>query len=89
MVTFPADLITLVNFVLATAIFALGFWGYRKSGRLTEALVGTAFGLFALTHLLVLLGTSSTQLLILVIRIVAYLIVMFAMLRVATGYTYG
>ena len=56
MVTIPADLIPLVNFVLATAILVLGLWGYRKSGRKTEALVGAAFGLFAFTHLLVLLG---------------------------------
>ena len=89
MVTFPVDLIPLVNFVLATAIFALGLWGYRKSGRATEAIVGAAFGLFAFTHLLVLLGISRTELLILVLRIIAYLVVMYAMLRVASGHTYG
>ena len=89
MATFPPDLITLVNFVLATAIFALGLWGYRKSGRKTEAIVGAAFGLFAFTHLLVLLGISRTELLILILRIIAYLVVMYAMLRVAAGHTYG
>lgn len=89
MVSFPTDLITTVNFILTTAIFALGLWGYHKSGRGTEALVGGAFGLFAFTHLLVLLGISSTELLILVVRIVAYLVVMYAMLRVAAGHTYG
>jgi hypothetical protein len=89
MVTFPADLITLVNFVLATAIFALWLGGYRKSGRKTEAIVGAAFGLFAFTHFLVLLGISRTELLILVLRIVAYVVVMYAMLRVAAGHTYG
>ncbi len=89
MVTFPVDQITLVNFVLATAIFVLGLWGYRRSGRKTEAIVGAAFGLFAFTHLLVLLGTSRTELLILVVRVVAYLVVMYAMLRVASGHTYG
>jgi hypothetical protein len=89
MVDIVLDPIPLTNFVLASAIFALGLWGYHKSGRLTEALVGVAFGLFAFTHLLVLLGTSSTELLILIVRIIAYLIVMYAMLRVATGHTYG
>ncbi|MEN6342269.1 MAG: hypothetical protein ABFC89_06875 [Methanospirillum sp.] len=89
MVSFTLDPIPLTNFVLATAIFALGLWGYHKSGRLTEALVGVAFGLFAITHFLVLIGTSTTDLPILVIRIVAYLIVMYAMLRVAAGHTYG
>lgn len=89
MVTFTPDPIPPVNFVLATAIFILGLWGFHKSGRVTEALVGAAFGLFAFTHLLVVLGTSSTELLILVVRIVAYLIVMYAMLRVAAGHTYG
>jgi hypothetical protein len=89
MVDIVLDPIPIVNFVLATAIFALGLWGYHKSGRKTEALIGVAFGLFAFTHLLVILGTSSTGLLILLVRIVAYLVVMYAMLRVATGHTYG
>ncbi len=89
MVTFTPDPIPLTNFILATAIFLLGLWGYRKSGRQTEALVGAAFGLFAITHLMVLLGQSSTELLILAIRVVAYLVVMYAMLRVAMGHTYG
>ena len=89
MVTFTPDPITLTNFILATGIFLLGLWGYRKSGRQTEALVGAAFGIFAFTHLLVLLGASRTALLILILRIIAYLIVMYAMLRVATGHTYG
>lgn len=89
MVDLVLDPIPLVNFVLASAIFALGLWGYHRSGRKTEALIGVAFGLFAFTHLLVLLGASSTELLILVVRIVAYLVVMYAMLRVAAGHTYG
>lgn len=89
MVTFIPDPIPLVNFVLATAIFALGLWGYHRSGRGTEALVGAAFGLFAFTHLLTLLGISSTELLILIVRIGGYVIVMYAMLRVAAGHTYG
>ena len=89
MVDIVLEPMPLVNFALATTIFALGLWGYHTSRRLTEALVGVAFGLFAFTHLLVILGTSTTELLILVVRIVAYLIVMYAMLRVATGHTYG
>ena len=89
MVTLLFDPVPVVNLFLATAILILGLWGYHRSGRLTEALVGVAFGLFAFTHLLVVLGVSTTGLLILTVRIVAYLIVMYAMLRVATGQTYG
>ena len=89
MVSITLDPIPLTNFVLATVIFALGLWGYHKSGRQTEALVGVAFGLFAITHFLTLLGTSTTELLVLIVRIVGYVIVMYAMLRVAAGHTYG
>ncbi|NLX49421.1 MAG: hypothetical protein GXY82_06035 [Methanospirillum sp.] len=89
MVTLLFDPVPVVNLFLATAILILGLWGYHRSGRLTEALVGVAFGLFAFTHLLVVLGVSTTGLLILTVRIVAYLIVMYAMLRVASGHTYG
>ncbi|HOT95037.1 MAG TPA: hypothetical protein PK089_07620 [Methanoregulaceae archaeon] len=81
--------VVVVNLVLATVIMLLGYWGYRKSGRITEALVGGAFGLFALSHLLNLLGIATSDLLIITLRTTAYLVVIYALLRVASGHTYG
>ncbi len=87
--TFSDNPVGVVNLVLATLIMLLGYWGYRTSGRKTEALVGSAFGLFAISHLLTLLGVISSDLLIIVLRTTAYLVVVYALLRVASGHTYG
>jgi len=87
--TFTYDPIVVINLVLTSVIMVLGIWGYRRSGRLTEMLVGGAFGLFAASHLLVLFGVNSNDLLIITVRIAAYLVVIFAMVRVAAGQTYG
>ena len=86
---FTYDPIVVINLVLTTVILILGFWGFRKSGRLTEALVGGAFGLFAASHLLVLFGVGTSDLLIIALRIAAYLVMIYALLRVAAGQTYG
>ncbi len=81
--------VVVVNLVLTILIMLLGYWGYRKSGRLTEALVGGAFGLFAISHLLTLFGLVSNDLVIILLRTTAYLVIVFALLRVASGHTYG
>jgi hypothetical protein len=78
-----------VNLVLTVIILVLGVWGYRKSGRITEALVGGAFGIFALSHLLVILGVGSGNLFVVGIRIFAYLVMIYALYRVAAGHTFG
>ena len=86
---FSYNPVGVVNLVLATLVMVLGYWGYRPSGRKTEALVGGAFGLFAISHLLTLLGVVSSDLLIIALRTTAYLVMVFALLRVASGHTYG
>ncbi len=87
--SFTYNPVVVINLALTTVILILGIWGFQKSGRLTEALVGGAFGLFAASHLLVLFGVDTSDLLIIALRIAAYLVVIYALLRVATGQTYG
>lgn len=82
--TFSCDPIEAMNLVLCIIILAIGFWGYKRSGDKTPLYIGTAFGLFGLSHLTTLLGLKEmlTSALI-IIRSLAYLIVVFALYKVA------
>ncbi|HVN74071.1 MAG TPA: hypothetical protein VMT44_05710 [Methanoregula sp.] len=84
--TLNLDPVTLVNFLLAVIILVLGTVEYTNSRNATVLLIGAAFGLFALSHLITLLGYAATLSWFLVlIRLVAYLIVICAMVRIVYG----
>jgi membrane associated rhomboid family serine protease len=72
-----------MNFALCVVIVALAVAAYNKKKNAVTLYIGAAFGLFGLSHLIVLLefsgGTITTVLVI--IRTIAYLIVIFALLR--------
>ena len=72
------DPVITVNFVFCVVIVILGYLGYRKKRDTLPILIGTAFGLFGISHLLTLLSFSEATTLI-VIRGLAYLIVIFAL----------
>ena len=79
--TVTLDPVTVVNFLLAVIILLLGIFEYKKSSDTMVLLIGTAFGLFALSHLLTLLGYAAAfDWFIIVIRIIAYLVVIYAIL---------
>lgn len=71
---------TVVNFVLAAVIFILGvsLFGRKKSS--LALYIGIAFGLFAISHLVTLLGLAeSLAIPLIAVRMLAYLIVIFAL----------
>ncbi len=75
--------ITLVNLILALIILALGIWAYARTKTDIALYVGLAFGLFGVSHLLTLLGLAgglTTPLI--VVRLIAYLLVIFALYRI-------
>ena len=75
--------ITIVNLILAVIILVLGIWAYGKKKTDAALLIGIAFGLFAISHLLTLLGLSGTlNTLLIVIRILGYLTAIFAVYRI-------
>lgn len=79
------DPIYVVNLVLCIIILALGYWGYKKSGDSVPLYIGIAFGLFGLSHLSILLGLKETlEYVLIAIRTIAYLIVIFALYKVAS-----
>jgi hypothetical protein len=75
------DPITIVNLILSVAIFVLGIGAYGKKKNGMALYIGLAFSLFGLSHLLTLLGLAqSLTTYLIIIRTLAYLIVIFALL---------
>ena len=80
--------IGMVNIMLCAAILFLGCQGYKKNRDMISLSIGIAFGIFGISHIFTLLGLqeSLTNFLI-VIRILAYLMVAFALYRMVTKET--
>ena len=82
--TFTCDPIYITNLALCIIILVLGYLGYRKSRDMSPLYIGIAFGLFGVSHLLTLLDLKETlTTFLIVIRTLAYLIVIFTLYRVA------
>jgi hypothetical protein len=81
---FVWDPMTVVNLVLCIVILALGIVGYRRSGKTFPLYIGIAFGLFGISHLLTILGLKEElATLLIIIRTLAYLLVVYALWRMA------
>jgi len=77
------DPIYLVNLTLCIIILLLGVFGYRKKGAPLPLYIGIAFGLFGVSHLATILGLKDAlEAFLIVIRTVAYLLVIFALYTV-------
>lgn len=79
------DVVSLVNLILCLIIFALGIWAYSRKKGDVPLYLGIAFLLFALSHLITFLGMAAGLTAFLVtVRIIAYLLVIFALYRIVT-----
>jgi len=75
--------IIIVNLVLCIVILALGIWAYGKKKGEVPLYIGIAFGLFAISHLLTLLGLAAgLDILLIIVRLIAYLLVIFTLYRI-------
>ena len=73
------DPVVLTNLVLSLIVLILGIWAYAAAKSRSGLYVGIAFGLFAVTHLLSMLGLAAMlSMLIIIVRIIAYVIVMYS-----------
>ena len=80
------NIISVINLVLCVVIFIFGLMGWRRSGKVLPLYIGIAFGLFGLSHLATILGQAAQlEVLLIVIRTLAYLIVVYAVYKVAFG----
>lgn len=80
------NIMYLINLVLCVVIFIFGLMGWRRSGKTLPLYIGIAFGLFGLSHLATLLGLAAElEVLLIIIRLAAYLIVVYAVYKAAFG----
>ena len=76
------DGLAILYMVFCFIIFGFGLWVYSKTKDDVPRYIGVAFGLFAVDRLIVLLGSGpGLDILGVVLRIVAYLLVLFALYR--------
>ena len=77
------DPITTMNFALCVVIVALAVAAYNKKKNAVVLYIGIAFGLFGLSHFITLLGLGGAAVttVLVIIRTLAYLTVIFALLK--------
>jgi hypothetical protein len=74
------DPILFVNLLLCIGIVILGFLCYRKSGDMLPAYIGSAFGLFGISHAATLAGLKVPLTIpLILIRTLAYVLVLVAL----------
>jgi len=80
------NMIYVINLVLCVVIFIFGLMGWRRSGKILPLYIAIAFGLFGLSHLATVLGLAAQmEVTLIIIRLAAYLIVVYAVYKVAFG----
>ncbi len=73
-----------VNLILCIVIVIFGCLGFKKAKNVWPLYLAVVFGLFGVSHLLTLLGLAATLAgVIIAIRIIAYLLVIYTVYRVA------
>ena len=79
---FVLDPLVITNFVLCVIILILGYATYWRSGDEKAIYIGMAFGIFAVSHLAMLLGLNEPLVPFLIfIRTIAYVLVVIALYK--------
>ena len=80
---FVWDPVSVLNLFFCILIVILGYWAYRQKENVVALYIGLGFGLFGISHIAVLLGSQSSEISLLVVRTLGYLVVIFAMYKAA------
>lgn len=80
------DPVTILNLIFCIIIVGLGYWEYYKKRSLIALYVALTFGFFGIAHLAIILGMKSSDLIIMVIRSIAYLVIIYALYKTAAGH---
>ncbi|HSA35590.1 MAG TPA: hypothetical protein P5202_03390 [Methanomassiliicoccales archaeon] len=76
------DLLTLANLLLCLTIVALGLLGYHRSKHTLPLMLAAVFALFAISHLMILLGLfDDMELVVFGIRVAGYTLVIYLLYR--------
>lgn len=78
-------LVNSVNMVFCLIIFIFGNWANSRSKERLSFFVGIAFLLFGVANFLNIIGLAFSAFnLLIIIRIIAYLVIIFSLYRIAT-----
>ena len=77
------DPVIIVNLIFCIIIVFLALVGYRKTDNAIPLYIGASFALFGISHLATILGYASSTTALVIIRGFAYIIVIYALYRVA------
>jgi uncharacterized membrane protein (UPF0136 family) len=83
---FHWDTLVFINLILCIFILVFGLISWQRTKSRVVLYVGTAFGLFGLSHLATLLSLTKTlNIELIIIRTLAYLLVAYAMILAASN----
>lgn len=77
------DPVIISNLIFCIVIIFLAVMGYRKTDSMIPIYIGISFGLFGISHLATILGYVSSTTFLVVIRGLAYVVVIYALYLVA------
>jgi hypothetical protein len=78
-----ADTTTILDLVFGVIILFLGLWVYKIKQYALALYLALAFGIFAVSYLEILLGVSSSDISVIFLRVLASLVIIYALIREA------
>ncbi|MGB7969157.1 MAG: hypothetical protein WCF28_06230 [Methanobacterium sp.] len=78
-----ADITTILDLVFGVIILFLGLWVYKIKQYALALYLALAFGIFAVSYLEILLGVSSSDISVIFLRVLASLVIIYALIREA------
>ena len=77
------DITTTLDLVFGVIILILGLWVYKIKQYALALYLALAFGIFAVSYLEVLLGISTSNISVIFLRLLASLVIVYALIREA------
>ena len=78
-----ASTTTILDLVFGVIILFLGLWVYKIKQYALALYLALAFGIFAVSYLEILLGVSSSDISVIFLRVLASLVIIYALIREA------
>ncbi|MCK9151417.1 hypothetical protein [Methanobacterium alcaliphilum] len=75
------DPVIIANLFFCIVIVILSFWAFKKIKNIAILYIGAAFGLFGISHLAVIIGYESSETILIIIRGLAYVLVIIALIK--------
>ena len=77
------DPVIILNLIFCIIIVILAVIGYNKTNNTIPLYIGVSFGLFGISHLATILGYSSSTMVLVILRGIAYIVIIYALYLIA------